>query len=254
MTPTPTRDSAVSPVREVFAVLMNGNWSIATKALAGSYSLEPSDADVWCEQGTTALIGLVGKEDASIALSRRSLDTADGVEPDAAWKQVYRKLAEEGGGTWATYMMIEIDALASRTPNTETVVKARHADDCPWYKTRLTLTRHCTCGVERGEAEPVGYVSSTTMAYLTGHVAHVACSIYAEPASIHTIPLYASQPSPAESSMALVPRIETDAMCEAGLEALRENLGHSSVIMRDAAACYRAMVSVASPLQLGKKG
>jgi hypothetical protein len=76
---TPTTDSAVSPVREVFAVLMNGNWSIATKALAGSYGLEPSDADVWCEQGTTALIGLVGKEDASIALSRRSLDTADGV-------------------------------------------------------------------------------------------------------------------------------------------------------------------------------
>jgi hypothetical protein len=43
----------------------------------------------------------------------------------------------------------------------------------------------------------------------------------------------------------LVPRIETDEMCEAGLEALRENLGHSSVIMRDAAACYRAMLASA---------
>lgn len=44
----------------------------------------------------------------------------------------------------------------------------------------------------------------------------------------------------------VVPRIETDEMCEAGLEALRENLGHSSIIMRDAAACYRAMVHAAS--------
>jgi hypothetical protein len=40
----------------------------------------------------------------------------------------------------------------------------------------------------------------------------------------------------------LVPEIETDFMCEEGLEALRENLGHEAVIMRDAAACYRAMV------------
>jgi hypothetical protein len=43
----------------------------------------------------------------------------------------------------------------------------------------------------------------------------------------------------------MVPRIETDEMCEAGLEALRENLGHSAVIMRDAAACYRAMLAAA---------
>jgi hypothetical protein len=287
---TPTTDSAVSPVREVFAVLMNGNWSIATKALAGSYGLEPSDADVWCEQGTTALIGLVGKEDASIALSRRSLDTADGValsalkaadalltaeaenrgdfdedyeanvgpalakvrsaitalasrpsrnaevgesidhhayrvahiapplaitEPER--EPVEWRWSEQDGDTGgitdrediAEYAKVqgwEVEPLylASRTHNTETVVKARHADDCPWDKTRLTLTRHCTCGVERGEAEPAGYVSSTTMAYLTGHVAHVACSIYAEPASIHTIPLYASPPSPAEVTEEMV--------------------------------------------------
>lgn len=43
----------------------------------------------------------------------------------------------------------------------------------------------------------------------------------------------------------LVPRIEDDAMCEAGLEALQENLGHTAVIMRDAAACYRAMIATA---------
>jgi hypothetical protein len=248
---TPTTDSAVSPVREVFAVLMNGNWSIATKALAGSYGLEPSDADVWCEQGTTALIGLVGKEDASIALSRRSLDTADGVALSAlkAADALLTAEAENRGdfdedyeanvgpalakvrsaitalasrpsrnaevgesidhqdiAEYAKVQGWEVEPLylASRTHNTETVVKARHADDCPWDKTRLTLTRHCTCGVERGEAEPAGYVSSTTMAYLTGHVAHVACSIYAEPASIHTIPLYASPPSPAEVTEEMV--------------------------------------------------
>ena len=50
----------------------------------------------------------------------------------------------------------------------------------------------------------------------------------------------------------IVPKIETDDMCEAGLEALRDNLGHSEVIMRDAAACYRAMVLSAKIAQVTK--
>jgi len=44
----------------------------------------------------------------------------------------------------------------------------------------------------------------------------------------------------------LAPKIETDEMCEAGLEALRENLGHTAVIARDVAACYRAMIAAAT--------
>jgi Ni,Fe-hydrogenase maturation factor len=37
----------------------------------------------------------------------------------------------------------------------------------------------------------------------------------------------------------------TQAMAEAGLEQLQESLGHSSVIIRDADACFRAMLSKA---------
>jgi hypothetical protein len=43
--------------------------------------------------------------------------SGDGSEYSPAMKRIFTKLAEEGGGTWATYMMIEIDdataALAS---------------------------------------------------------------------------------------------------------------------------------------------
>lgn len=44
------------------------------------------------------------------------------------------------------------------------------------------------------------------------------------------------------AGFAVVPKVETDEMCEDGLDALKENLGRSAVIARDAAACYRAMV------------
>jgi len=42
-------------------------------------------------------------------------------------------------------------------------------------------------------------------------------------------------------------RIPTPEMVEAGLRALQDNLGHSSVIIRDADACFSAMIDAASP-------
>ena len=68
---------------DLFAVLMNGNWSIARRVSASDFG-EDTGEEVWSEQGTTAWVGLVGKEDMAINLSRRSLDTADGVEPEVA--------------------------------------------------------------------------------------------------------------------------------------------------------------------------
>lgn len=39
------------------------------------------------------------------------------------WKRIYGKLAEEGGGTWATYMMMEIDELLSARTSTAPVAR-----------------------------------------------------------------------------------------------------------------------------------
>jgi hypothetical protein len=165
--------------------------------------------------------------------NRRSLDTADGVEPDAyKWRWLY---TEGRVGSWSTCLaarearpltdesagMEVVPLFASRTPNTEMVVKALDG-------ARDLVDAWCVRYVN-------GMPPSTARDKL-----------------ITDILALASPPSPAESDMALVPRIETDAMCEAGLEALRENLGHSAVIMRDAAACYRAMVTAS--LQPNKKG
>lgn len=38
---------------------------------------------------------------------------------DGRWKRIYDALAKEGGATWATYMMIDIEALTNRTPDDE---------------------------------------------------------------------------------------------------------------------------------------
>jgi hypothetical protein len=63
---------------DLFAVLMNGNWSIATAVPAAKYGVTNSEHSIWSEQETTAWIGHVGKEDMAINLARRSANSAAG--------------------------------------------------------------------------------------------------------------------------------------------------------------------------------
>jgi hypothetical protein len=227
MTPTPTTDSAVSPVRELIR-------KVREEIERSADILRPAELAMSVE----AVIELHEQQS---ALSRRSLDTADGVE-QVAYEHAAEDLAKLYGDEIAerckapkdmyslvrliVQQAIEHDRRASRTPNTEMVVKAEPKG---WFDYRGTVERVSAILTEFG-MPPEGEVDQ--FEWLRERLA--------------------SPPSPAESDMALVPRIETDAMCEAGLEALRENLGHSAVIMRDAAACYRAMVTAS--LQLNKKG
>lgn len=72
------------------------------------------------------------------------------------WKRIYDLLAEEGGGTWATYTMMEIDAV-------------RAAESATSFAT--------------AEAEPIGYVPASEMADLIAG----GCAWLVKPMSIEGV-------------------------------------------------------------------
>ena len=132
MTPTPTTDSAVSPVREL------------------KPRSEMSRPELY------AMIDDLQKTVATVAgrirdgsLSRRSLDTADGVEPcatEGCGKRATQYFeAYDIGSHYCDDCAGKIGSLASRAPNTEMVVKALEWDENGDAKTSLA-----TYHVERG--------------------------------------------------------------------------------------------------------
>jgi len=92
----------------------------------------------------------------------------DSREYSPAMKRIFTKLAEEGGGTWATYMMMEIDAATA----------------------------------DRPVQEPVAWVSENTIALL-GSMSKGASNVQISntPFKRWTVPLYAA-PQPAHGTSA----------------------------------------------------
>jgi hypothetical protein len=134
MTPTPTTDSAVSPVREL---------SDDTCEQAASDALDFVMTKLPAIKKEKGLVGVWMNAwrlawTASAALSRRSLDNAGGVEPFGWWMtdnaseafmtferdpEKRRVVRSRLRGGW-----IETPLFASRTPNTEMVVKGERKE------------------------------------------------------------------------------------------------------------------------------
>jgi hypothetical protein len=119
MTPTPTTDSAVSPVsvEEIEAIILATEPDVPA-CVDGS--------TIWTKRMAVAL---------HAALSRRSLDTADGVETFMAHVENIgggygANLRPHPEGRWVR--LSDYQALASRTPNTEMVDEEDLASDDRW--------------------------------------------------------------------------------------------------------------------------
>lgn len=184
MTPTPTTDSAVSPVRE--PLLIDGDFARIGIEIADAISGNPS-VDIMSEREKNVLRGDIQIEAIRILLAaRRPIDT--NMEPAGwQWRMRTRQVPAAPWGEWCEWrdgkanvservsshaQYEERPVFASRTPNTETVVKA---EPVAWM-------------TEATDGLPLNKRGTTADPEVAAYWAHTS----------KVIPLYASPPSPAE--------------------------------------------------------
>jgi hypothetical protein len=185
MTPTPATDSAVSPVRELSDlewVKRGKDWVAPNTPYRvwltpeDGWRCHGDDADgVGYTEGHPSADAAKKAAQASwhAALSRRSLDTADGVDvAEALYDDLLPLMqvdAPDVYGRKVKAQAVILSALASRTPNTEMVVKA----------------------------EPVAWIDRERLATLRDGYNRNIMAMAKRVANFDQ-PLYASPPSPAE--------------------------------------------------------